>query len=78
MGVAWLVAVISLCLAIRVEAEITKCVAAACGGLFCWWCGSRLVYVVSRNRYGLGYDSSWVKCSPKTVGKKQIKCTDGK
>ena len=79
MGVAESVAVISLCLVIRVEAEITKCVAAVCGGLFCWWCGgSRLVCVVSRNRYGLGYNSSLTECSLKTVGKKQIKCTDGK
>jgi len=35
-GVAESVAVISLCLMIRVEAEI-RCGVVCCGGLFCWW-----------------------------------------
>jgi hypothetical protein len=51
MGVAESVAVISLCLVIRVEAEITKrC--SVCGGLFSLV--GRNWYVVSGNRFGLG------------------------
>ena len=64
MGVAEMGAVISLCLVIRVEAEITA--VQQCAGV-CFSGGGVGGDVVSRNRSGLGYDSSWTKCSLRTV-----------
>lgn len=74
IGVAEMVAVISLCLVIRVEAEITSvwctCSKQPAGGLFSGGGVGRSWYVVSRYRFGLGYDSSLTKYSIKIARKK--------